>query len=197
MMEVFGLWNESIDGLWDEDRNSFVMAEGAPLKGEYEVRELCALIHPSTAKVLASYGSDFYKGEPALTVNDYGKGKVYFVSCALEHHASTTPAFTDGENAEDYYRFYKAMNLRNPIKVASSQSATIGLTEHIADDASRYILLINYEPYGQVAEVKLEGGYAPEWIKSVDSDAKIIDFKDGVARVELSANSGAAIKITK
>ena len=84
MMEVFGLWNESIDGLWDEDRNSFVMAEDAPLKGEYEVKELCALIHPSTAKVLASYGSDFYKGEPALTVNDYGKGKAYYIGAQPE-----------------------------------------------------------------------------------------------------------------
>ena len=158
------------------------------LETEYDM-----VMAAKTAKVLAVNEA----GNPVFGVNDYGKGKVYFVSCALEHHASTTPAFTDGENAEDYYRFYKAMNLRNPIKVAASLNATVGLTEHIIDDASRYILLINYEPYAQVAEVKLEGGYAPELIKSVDSDAKIIDFKDGVARVELSANSGAAIKITK
>ena len=31
--------------------------------------------------MLATYGSEFYKGMPALTVNEYGKGKAYYQAC--------------------------------------------------------------------------------------------------------------------
>ncbi len=84
MMDVFGVWNESIDGLWDEDKNYVSMTEDAPFKGKFEVRELCALIHTKGAKVLAKYDEDFYKDYPALTVNDYEKGKAYYLAANIE-----------------------------------------------------------------------------------------------------------------
>lgn len=39
----------------------------------------CELLEPTTAKVLAEYTDDFYKGTPAITVNEYGEGRVYYV----------------------------------------------------------------------------------------------------------------------
>ena len=41
----------------------------------YTCHSLCELVYPTTAKTLMAYGSDFYKGYPALTFNSYEKGK--------------------------------------------------------------------------------------------------------------------------
>lgn len=152
------------------------------------------VLNAKTAKVLATNE----EGNPVFGVNNYGKGKVYFVSCQLEGYAAATPGFTDGENTEDYWRIYKAMNLRNPLKIAEKDVNTVGITEHIIDTESRYILLINYEPFPQTVKVTLsDKAYNPKWIKSVDENAVIKNYTDGVVEVELPANTGAAIKIEK
>ncbi len=81
MMEVFGIWNEETDALYDGETNTLVpeTTAGFPQKA-YEVSELCALVHAQGAQVLATYGSDFYQGTPALTVHAYGKGQAYYVA---------------------------------------------------------------------------------------------------------------------
>ena len=48
------------------------------------MRELCQLVETTTARTLGVYGSDFYAGTPALTVNEYGKGRAYFLACRTE-----------------------------------------------------------------------------------------------------------------
>ena len=63
------------------------------LNGEFEARDYFALIHAETARVLATYGSDFYAGRPALTVNDFGKGHAYYI--ASRNDEKFTDAFLD------------------------------------------------------------------------------------------------------
>ncbi len=76
LRELFGIWNEEIDGLWDGEENSLITEDGK----SYRVTELCELIHAEEAKVIGTYGSDFYKGMPAWTVAEYGKGQAYYVA---------------------------------------------------------------------------------------------------------------------
>lgn len=45
------------------------------------------IIEVNTAEVKAVYESEFYKGTPAITVNRFGKGKVWYVACDLEENA--------------------------------------------------------------------------------------------------------------
>ncbi len=47
----------------------------------------CDVIEPDTAKTIAVYGSEYYKGKSAITVNSYGKGKVYYIGCDLSEDA--------------------------------------------------------------------------------------------------------------
>lgn len=47
----------------------------------------CDIIKPDTAKTICTYGSEYYKGESAVTVNEYGKGRVYYVGCDLDNDA--------------------------------------------------------------------------------------------------------------
>ncbi|MFW5980842.1 MAG: beta-galactosidase [Halanaerobiaceae bacterium] len=82
LKDTLGIWSEEMDGLYDDDENSIVMKNNNELEieGEYTAGEFCDLIHAEKAEVLATYGSDFYKGRPALTVNESGKGKAYYIA---------------------------------------------------------------------------------------------------------------------
>ena len=40
-----------------------------------------------TAEVKAVYGSEYYAGTPAITVNSFGKGKVWYIGCDLEENS--------------------------------------------------------------------------------------------------------------
>ncbi len=57
------------------------MNEGLPnITGEFESKLWCDILQLDTARSLAQFGSDFFKGSPALTVNSFGKGKAYYVA---------------------------------------------------------------------------------------------------------------------
>ncbi|MGN0814132.1 MAG: beta-galactosidase [Candidatus Coproplasma sp.] len=73
LKEVFGIWNEEIDTLYPGQTGEVTM-DGQ----KFEVRDYSEIIHARGAKVLATYSKEFYAGEPAATVNEYGKGKAYY-----------------------------------------------------------------------------------------------------------------------
>ncbi|MGL5285448.1 MAG: beta-galactosidase, partial [Aeromonas sp.] len=82
LRKVLGIWAEEIDGLYDHEHNSVsgLVGNEVGLSGPYDVTHLCELINLEGAKALASYGQDFYAGQPAVTVNDFGKGRAYYVA---------------------------------------------------------------------------------------------------------------------
>ena len=40
---------------------------------------LCDILKPTSATVVARYIQDYYAGKPAITLNQFGKGKVIYV----------------------------------------------------------------------------------------------------------------------
>jgi beta-galactosidase len=82
LRKLIGVWAEEIDCLDDNERNLVQGLAGndAGLQGPYQVRHLCELIHAESAKPLATYRDDFYAGRPAVTVNQFGKGKAWHVA---------------------------------------------------------------------------------------------------------------------
>ncbi|NOU89586.1 beta-galactosidase [Paenibacillus sp. LMG 31460] len=91
LREVLGIWAEEIDALFPDQSNQIVLTEpwGA-LSGEYKCGLLCDLIHSEGAEIKAVYGSDFYQGMPALTVNKFGAGHAWYVATSPE------PSFLQG-----------------------------------------------------------------------------------------------------
>lgn len=88
LRRMLGIWAEEIDALTPQQTNSVVFEKAfGDLKGAYESRLLCDRIHAEGAEVLATYGEDFYAGEPAVTVNRFGQGKAYYLATALEQKA--------------------------------------------------------------------------------------------------------------
>lgn len=96
--EVLGVWSEEIDALYPQDQNAVVFPDGR----SYRCGFLCELSHLRTARALAVYGSDFYAGMPALTVNDFGAGQAYYIA------ARTEQAFLDD--------FYQKLTLEKQIE---------------------------------------------------------------------------------
>jgi len=86
LRKVLGIWAEECDGLWDGETNGFVL----PNKETYSCCDMCDIIHAETASVAAEYASDFYAGSPAVTVNDFGAGRAWYIASRPEQ------AFLDG-----------------------------------------------------------------------------------------------------
>ena len=47
----------------------------------------CDVLKLFTAKVLCTYSDKYYRGRAAITVNQFGKGRVYYVGCDLDQGA--------------------------------------------------------------------------------------------------------------
>ena len=92
----------------------------------------------NTAEVLA-YESD---GNPALAVNSYGKGKVYFLNSAPELYLADKP---DTFLEDKYYKLYEYIFKKHiTTAVKSKSSPFIGITEHNNPDGTVTVTAINY-----------------------------------------------------
>lgn len=73
--DLMGIVNTETDALYDGQKNSIVTADGT-----FECGFTCALVEPTAAETAGTYGSDFYAGTPALTVNRYGEGQAWYLA---------------------------------------------------------------------------------------------------------------------
>ena len=75
LKDVFGVWCEETDALPEGMKNS-VAYNGK----SYGVVKVCDLLHSKGAEILGEYEKDFYKSTPAVTENNFGNGKAYYVA---------------------------------------------------------------------------------------------------------------------
>ena len=81
LSEVFGLWQEDFDALYDHQENQIAVDEQkAGFKGTFKTSVMCDLVHPTTANVLGTFAKDWYAGWPALLENKYGKGSAFYIA---------------------------------------------------------------------------------------------------------------------
>jgi beta-galactosidase len=74
LREVLGLRIEETDALLQNCTNAVIWD-----RREYVCRLLCDVIHAEGARVLGTFKNEFYAGSPAVTVNDFGRGKAYYI----------------------------------------------------------------------------------------------------------------------
>lgn len=109
--------------------------------GTYSVSLMCELIHAETAEVLAEYREDFYQGYPALTVNRFGDGEVYYMAARAE------PPFLDG--------FYMALAACCGLSRALQADWAEGVNAQVRTDGVRdYIFLHNFTDQEQILTFK-------------------------------------------
>ncbi len=141
LRHTLGIWSAEIDGLYDGQTNRIkVDKNDLGLSGEYIAYELCDLIHLEGAKALAYYQDDFYAGRPALTVNQLGKGKAYYVASRNKQPF----------NNEFFSKLIEDVGIKKTIESRlpegiSAQSRTDGKND--------YIFLMNFGEEKQVVEM--------------------------------------------
>lgn len=107
--------------------------------GEGTANLWCDVITPATAKTLGVYTGDFYAGTPCMTVNGYGKGRVYYLGCDLD------------EAAMENMAKYLCIQADIPVELYS-----IGGVEVVpaTDGSNDALFLLNHNPYPVVVPLK-------------------------------------------
>jgi beta-galactosidase len=135
LRQLFGIWDEETDTLAVDERNELKPLPGNELglNGSFAIQDYCALIHAEGARVLATYGRDFYAGRPALTVNDFGEGHAYYVA------ARTDEAFLD--------EFMGRLIQRLSLSPALHAKLPVGVSVQARSDGRRnFIFVMNFNP---------------------------------------------------
>jgi beta-galactosidase len=83
LRKLLGLRVEEFDPILAEMSNQVVIEEGV-LKGIYPSSLWGEYLHLEGAQAVGTFASDYYTGQPALTVNSYGAGQAWY----LATHAS-------------------------------------------------------------------------------------------------------------
>jgi beta-galactosidase len=133
LRKVLGIWNEELDVLPEKHQQTIVTAagNGLGLNGYYKAKHYCEIIHAEGAKVLAKYGSDFYSGQPAVTMNQFGAGKAYYIASRNDER------FTE----EFLGALVKELKLRRAI----SSELPSGVTATYRTDGKReWVFLMNF-----------------------------------------------------
>ncbi len=133
LQTLLGLRVEEIDGLYPEERNRLLPRRGnlLGLRGSYLLGRRCELVVAESARVLAVYGRDFYKGRPALTVNAFGQGQAFHLAA-------------EGED-RFLLEFYRCLARRLGLRGATGRSLPEGVTAQVRSAGSeKYLFLLNF-----------------------------------------------------
>ncbi len=186
---VLGIWSEEIDALYPGETVRVALTEeGRKLirggvAGGYAAYELCDLVHLRGARALACYETEFYAGRPALTVNDVGAGRAYYIASRNgqeilndfygavvrevgpartsatpvdEVHATTRRRTNDDGSATDY-RFYINFS-QQPQPVPPPESGETIVFHSAARDGEAAPANDRLPPLGvQVRRIELQG----------------------------------------
>lgn len=112
LQKLAGLRVTELDQLYAGEHNTLITTDDVFLeKKPYQCIEYCELLELKSAKALAHYTSDYYCGQPAITENQFGKGKVYYVGArmrqsgisdfltsVIKNNATLTPNINEGSN---------------------------------------------------------------------------------------------------
>ena len=111
----------------------------------------------TTASVLASEAD----GNPVLTCNEYGKGKIFFLSVPIETYLSKLAGAFHAQDAQPFWKIYNhiAKPLIRKNRSVFNDNPFIGITEHPVSDTERLVVAINYSR----EKIKTELNFTESW----------------------------------
>lgn len=87
MDDVFGLVVDEYDAVPTDAKNAIRPTAACPWSEpghSYAINTWADVVKPKCSQTLAEYEGDFYAGAPALTVNEFGLGKAYYLGTWVE-----------------------------------------------------------------------------------------------------------------
>ena len=97
---------------------------------KYSIKEMAELATPTTAQTLAVYADRFYATQPCFTVNEYGKGRCYYIAVR-----------TDADFLNDALRYMLGEANLKPILPALPEGTWA--TERYQEDGKRFVFVQN------------------------------------------------------
>lgn len=158
LRDIAGIWVEEEDALPSGTENSFTYKEV-----NYPARLLCDLSHPEGAEVLSVYDSDFYAGMPVLTVNQFGKGKAYYVATR--------------SNQAFYEEFLKDLCEEAEIMPVAEPQKNLEATERVNENG-RFVFLLNHGAEEIQVELEKDGTELLEQKEYHAGDRIVLKAKD-------------------
>lgn len=138
--DVFGIRVEETDALCENEYNEFIY-NGKSYKALYA----CDLIHADTAEVFSRYQSDFYKGMPAVTANNFGSGAGYYIACR-----------TDKDFLYDFYK--DIITERGIRKIVHSEYVDGVMVKERSKDNKSYKFVMNFaDSERKIDDTELKG----------------------------------------
>jgi beta-galactosidase len=135
LRSLFGVWREEQDVLHDDQRGLLRAIEnnGLGLSGPYQCHHYADVIHADGAQVLVEYGSDFYQGQPALTVNRFGEGEAYYIASRND----------DAFLADFYGGLIRHLALRPVLACDLPDGVTAQVRQ---SESTEFVFLMNFAP---------------------------------------------------
>ncbi|KAF1299276.1 beta-galactosidase [Enterococcus sp. JM4C] len=138
LQELFGIKVTETDTLYPSDENSV-----AYMEQKFIAKDYCSLFEVKEAEVLATYGSDFYKDQAAVTKNQVGKGTAYFIG------ARTQADFLD----HFYEEIVQENNLKNNWVVQGNPAVSVQARDF---ENQSYYFVMNFSEEEKTIEVAEE-----------------------------------------
>lgn len=142
--KLCGIWTEETDYLYPDERNSVSFSNGNSLgiKGTFELKDICEVVHLEGAESLGTFSRDFYAGSPVVTVNKFGKGMAVYIAA----HG----------NDDFYAAIHGALIRKLNIPRAISSDLPEGVTATVREkDGHQYVFIQNYS--NESRSVSLDG----------------------------------------
>jgi len=134
LRKLLGIYVEEFDPWTPEMSNEIVVKEGA-LSGTYPCTLWGELVHAESAQVLATFAHDYYANQPALTVNQAGKGQAYYIA-------------TQGNN-ELLDRLAQHLCKEAGVESVLESPDGVEVTKRIRSDGRPVYFLLNYNEQAQ------------------------------------------------
>ncbi|MBE7044964.1 MAG: beta-galactosidase [Ruminococcaceae bacterium] len=84
LMELFGLRAEETDCILPEEEISVVYGDKT-----FPAKDFCELLHPESCQIVATVSGGMYDGLPAVTKNQFGDGKAYYLGVRSDEEMLT------------------------------------------------------------------------------------------------------------
>jgi beta-galactosidase len=135
MRDLFGIWAEEIDYLYPQEVSKLTAAGANKFKGDFELANVCEVIHAEGASVHATFANgDYYDGMPAVTCNSYGKGKAWYIGA-------------EGKSSDMLISFYEDLTAELGVESClPNVKLPYGVAAQVREgDGERYVFVINYK----------------------------------------------------
>ncbi len=132
-------------------------------------------------------------GNPVFTCNNYGKGKMYFLSLPLERSLAESPGCFHLAGSPPYWKIYQRLANDNPAgRIVNKEHPMLGLTEHVQQDGERILVLINYSPERISSSLALSRDWylKENWFGDITA-------VNGSVKLDLAGNDAAVFVVSR